>query len=78
MIILYQFETCPFCEKVRNYLEENNIEYEKVNVAPDREDPLRKEIAEKSGIFTVPVIKDGDKYIGDSQEIINYFEKRGK
>ena len=29
---LYQFEQCPFCEKVRQYLKQNNIECELVNV----------------------------------------------
>ena len=74
MLTLYQFETCPFCEKVRNYLDEHNLEYEKVNVENDRTNPLRKELAEKSGVQTVPVLKDGDKYIGDSGNIIKYLE----
>ncbi len=75
-IILYQFEECPYCTKVRNYMDEHKIEYEKVNVSYDREDQQRKELMKKSGIGTVPVIKYGDKYVGDSEEIIAYLESR--
>ena len=74
-ITLYQFESCPFCELVRQKLAEKKIEYEKVNVERDREDPVRKEIAETSGVSTIPVIKIGDKFIGDSQNIIEYLDK---
>ena len=73
-IILYQFEQCPFCAKVRNKLKEMNLRYEKINVSYDREDPVRKELLEKSGVATVPVIMVGGKYIGDSAEIIKYLE----
>ncbi len=74
-ITLYQFESCPFCEKVRNKLAELNLDYEKVNVPNDREDSLRKELFEKSGVATIPVIKIDDKFIGDSGEIISYLEE---
>ncbi len=74
-ITLFQFEACPFCAKVRTKLEEKGLKYEKVNVLRDREDSQRKELAEKSGVFTVPVIKIDDKYIGDSGEIIEYLEE---
>jgi len=71
-ITLYQFEECPYCAKVRAFLDEKGLEYEKVNVPRDREDPQRKELLEKSGVGTVPVIKIDDQYIGDSQVIIDH------
>lgn len=75
---LYQFEHCPFCAKVRANLDKKCLEYEKIDVANDREDPLRKEIAEQSGIKTVPVLKvsteKGDSWIGDSRKIIEWLE----
>lgn len=74
-ITLFQFETCPYCAKVRDKLAELGLQYEKVNVAQDREDPQRKELAEKSGVMTVPVIQIDDKFIGDSGAIIDYLEK---
>jgi len=74
-ITLYQFEQCPYCEKVRQKLAEKNVEYEKVNVPHDREDPIRKDLLEKSGVATVPVIQIDDKYIGESSDIVNHLEK---
>lgn len=73
-ITLYQFETCPYCAKVREKLESMGLEYRKVNVARNREDSQRKEIAEKGGVLTVPVIRIDDKWIGDSDKIVAYLE----
>jgi len=74
-IILYQFEDCPYCEKVRQKLKELKAQYKTVNVSYDREDSSRKELLLKSGVATVPVIKIGEKYIGESSDIIAYLEK---
>ncbi len=77
-LTLYQFEQCPYCAKVRAWLDEHGKEYAKVNVANDRDDPQRKELAEKSGVATVPVLKvenDGTEiYIGESADIIAWLE----
>ena len=74
-IILYQFEQCPYCAKVRAKLAEKCVEYEKVNVAHDRENPLREELFEKIGVHTVPVIKIDGKYMGESDEIVKYLDE---
>jgi glutaredoxin 3 len=74
-ITLYQFEMCPFCAKVRAKLDEMGLEYKKVDVPRDREDPQRKDIAEKSGVQTVPVIEIDGKWIGDSGAIIAYLDE---
>ena len=73
-IKLYQFEECPYCAKVRAKLEEKGIDYEKINVPYDREDPQRKELLGKSGVGTVPVIEIDDVFIGESDEIIKHLE----
>lgn len=74
-ITLYQFEECPFCTKVRLFLKELKLPFTTINVAHDRDDPLRKDLLLKSGVPTVPVVSIDDKYIGDSQKIIDYFQK---
>ena len=75
-ITLYQFESCPYCAKVRAKLDEKELEYERVNVPRDREDPQRKEIAEKSGgVLTVPVINIDGKWMGESDKIVKYVEE---
>ena len=74
-IILYQFKSCPYCEKVRQYLKKKNLEFEKIEVPRDRESQVRKDLLKKSGVPTVPVIKFGKKYIGDSSEIIKFVDE---
>ena len=75
-ITLYQFENCPFCAKVRAKLDELGIsnDVEKVNMERDREHPKRKELAEKSGVLTVPVIEIDGEFIGESDVIIEKLE----
>jgi len=73
-IILFQFETCPFCAKVRTKLDKLGLEYVKVDMPYERDNSERKELFEKSGVWTVPVIKIDEKYIGDSGVIIKYLE----
>jgi len=77
-ITLYQFEECPYCEKVRIKLAELGLKYKKVNVPYDEESKERKFLVEKSGVYTVPVIDIDGKFIGESQDIINYLEKNFK
>ena len=33
MIDLFILETCPYCQKVMNYMKENNIKYHKIDVS---------------------------------------------
>jgi len=74
-LLLYQFPNCPFCRKVRDWLDTHGIDYETVDVEHDRADALRQEIAERSGVTTVPVLKIGDgRWIGDSERIIAWLE----
>ena len=75
MIKLYQFEMCPYCAKVRVKLDELGLKYKTLDVPHDREDPIRKDVAEKSGVVTVPVLEIDGKFIGESSEIIKYLEQ---
>ena len=74
-LTLFQFEHCPYCEKVRKKLEEKKVHYHKFNVPQDRDDPIRKELFQKSGAPTVPVLKADEKYIGESEKILKYLEE---
>ncbi len=73
-ITLYQFESCPFCAKVRAKFEEKGIEYKKVDVSHDRDAPDRQKIAMNSGVSTVPVVDVDGSWIGESEEIIKFVE----
>ena len=67
MITLYQFESCPFCSKVRallNYIEQP---FNVVEVSPFGMKELEFTDHKK-----VPVLKDDDKVITESANIIEY------
>jgi len=60
---VYSTPTCPWCERVKQFLDEHQIEYEDYNVA---EDPQRaEEMIRKSGQMGVPVVDiDGEIIVG--------------
>ncbi|MFH1325248.1 MAG: glutathione S-transferase N-terminal domain-containing protein [archaeon] len=74
-LTLFQFEQCPFCEKVRQKLKERELQFEKINVPYERDAKIRKELFKNSGVHTVPVLKVGNKYIGESEDIINFLDE---
>ena len=66
-IVVYSTPTCHWCKKVKEYFDENNLKYEEVNVAEDRE--KAKEMVEKSGQMGVPVVEiDHEVIIGFNKE----------
>ena len=71
---LYQFESCPYCNKVRGVLGEKGLEYEKIEVPLDRDE--RTELVEVSGQLMVPVLVDGETVINDSGRIVDYLNEK--
>jgi len=62
-IIVYSTATCGYCQKLKQFLEENNIAFEYVDVAANPE--KGQEMIEKSGQMGVPVIDiDGNIIVG--------------
>ena len=70
MITLYQLEWCPYCHRVRQALTELGLNYLAVNVAADNDG--RADLMAIADQTSVPVLVDGDKIYGDSDEIIKY------
>ena len=64
---VYSTPTCPFCTMAKNYLKQNDVTYEDVDVSKDREQAM--DMIRKSGQIGVPVID----YNG---EIIVGFDKK--
>ena len=54
MVKVYSTPNCPWCHKTKEFLSENNISYEDINVAENED--ARNEMIEKSGQMGVPVI----------------------
>jgi len=60
---VYSTPSCPWCHKVKEFLKENNIEFEDINVAENQD--AAREMIEKSGQQGVPVIDvDGNMVVG--------------
>jgi len=65
-IKVYSTPICPYCNALKNFLKENKVEFEDINVAEDKR--AREEMIQKTGRMEVPVIEIDD-------EIIVGFEK---
>ncbi|MEZ5534251.1 MAG: glutathione S-transferase family protein [Thiolinea sp.] len=70
MLKLYQFRSCPFCGKVRAFMNHTGIAYDSVEVTP---------FGMKELDFTdhkkVPVLRDNDEVIVESAAIVEYLNK---
>lgn len=59
---IYSMPSCPWCEKLKKYLDSKGVEYEGFNIESDEE--ARKECYRLSGDLAVPVITfDGENAI---------------
>lgn len=66
-VLVYTTPTCPHCDRVKSFLEENDISYEEHNVAQDKE--KAKEMVKKTGQRGVPVTEvDGEFIVGYDEE----------
>lgn len=70
MLTLYQFDSCPFCWKVKALLNYTGQEYQTVEVTPFGMPELDFTEHKK-----VPVLRDDDKVIVESAEIIKYINE---
>lgn len=67
MIKVYSTPTCPYCEQLKSFLRENDVEFEDIDVSESEED--KEEMVEKSGQMGVPVVDvDGEIVIGFKKE----------
>ncbi|MEY4704210.1 MAG: hypothetical protein RL042_406 [Nitrospirota bacterium] len=70
---LYHVAWCQDCDVVRQKLAELHIAYDQV-VVPDIR-PMRKVVHEVSGQYYVPVLKDGDRVLTETDDILDYLDK---
>ncbi|MDD2453101.1 glutaredoxin domain-containing protein [Aminivibrio sp.] len=61
MIKVFSTKTCPWCTKVKEYLQNKGVEFETVDVSANREAAM--EMVKKTGQMGVPVTQIGEKYI---------------
>ena len=66
---IYSTPTCPYCHMAKDFLKENGISFEDIDVAQNHE--AAHEMVEKSGQMGVPVIEiNGKIIIGFDREAI--------
>ena len=66
---VYSTQACPWCHKLKDFLKENNVVFEDVDVGSNKE--AAEEMIKKSGQMGVPVADiDGQIIIGFDQEAI--------
>lgn len=68
-ITVYSTTTCPFCIRAKQFLKDNNIAFEEIDVAENHE--KAQEMIKKSGQMGVPVIEiDGEIIVGFDKDKI--------
>ncbi len=68
-VLIYSTPTCPYCVRAKNFMKENDIDYEDYNVADNTE--KRNEMMNKSKQMGVPVLDiNGEVIVGfDVQKV---------
>ncbi|MDF2613304.1 MAG: glutaredoxin-like protein YruB-family [Clostridia bacterium] len=62
-VTIYTTNTCPWCDKTKEYLRANGVSYNEINVAKNKEAAMA--MIQKSGQRAVPVLDvDGSIIIG--------------
>lgn len=68
-IKVYSTVTCPWCHKLKEFLKENGVDFEDIDISANPK--AAEEMIEKSGQMTVPVLDiDGAIIIGFDRESI--------
>ncbi len=66
---VYTTPICPYCVALKEFLKENKVEFEEIDVSQD--EMAAKEMIEKTGQMGVPVLEiDGEFVVGFDKEKI--------
>ena len=60
-VIVYSTPTCPFCIRAKQFLKDNSIQFENIDVSENHE--KAQEMIKKSGQMGVPVLEIGEEII---------------
>jgi glutaredoxin-like YruB-family protein len=72
-VTVYSTSTCPWCDRLKQWLKEKKVEFNSIDVGEDEE--AAREMVEKSGQMGVPVTDvDGKIVVGfDVEMLTKYF-----
>ncbi|MEM4658867.1 MAG: glutathione S-transferase family protein [Candidatus Methanosuratincola sp.] len=76
MIKLYDFDRCPYCQKVRIALYEKGIPYEKIFVDLAKKEQKSEWFMAMNPYGKVPVLVDGTSVVYESSIINEYLDER--
>lgn len=71
---LYNLPGCPYCEMVIRRMNELGLTYDVKTVPGPR--PLRQEVYEVSGQWTVPVLVDDGQVFDDEDKILAHINRK--
>lgn len=77
MIELYHSETCRFCVKVRNFLENEGIAYVSKPISFSNNSKIKEELLQLGGKTQVPFLVDPEKNVKmyESDDIVAYIKQ---
>ena len=68
-VVIYSTPTCPWCQRVKQFLQEHNIFFQDFDVSQNQE--KAEEMVQKSGQMGVPVVDiEGEVIVGFDKERI--------
>jgi glutaredoxin-like YruB-family protein len=69
-VTIFSTPMCPYCVTLREFLKENNIEFEEVDLSQDEK--LKDEVISRSGQMGVPVVEiNGEMVAGFDKKKIS-------
>ncbi len=68
-VIVYSTPPCPYCTRTKQFLKDNDIDFEDIDVSADQE--MLQKMIDKSGQMGVPVLDiNGEIIVGFDKERI--------
>lgn len=74
-IVVYTTPICPYCVMAKQLLKRKGVPFREIDVS--RDDALRREIMQRSGLRTVPQIWIGEYHVGGYDQL-NALERAGR
>ena len=71
MIKLFVTPGCPYCFTLKEFLKENNIKFEEIDISQNKNKIAKEEMIKKTGKMEVPVVEiNGEIVMGFDKEKI--------
>ena len=69
-VVIYTKDYCPYCVRVKNYLNSQKIDFKQIRV--DEDPKLYEELKSRTNHLTVPQIFVDGKFIGGANEFFSW------